>query len=461
MLDNMDKGKKKKLVVGVIVALFLVSLGSGAIRLGGDELDINRPLLDYSTPTYTVSVLGIPSTLESGDTVSVLLNDLISIDVKVHWTSTRNNPSQIQCKMIDSFYGIFYQDVAWDSVDGNDDYHWNFDLRDLPTGNYAYHFEFIGYYPDQETATSIYSDQSFYFNIDKSAEQIPDAPSIWSEPDNFEMNDETSKQLVWEYQYGTAGTITVSVDDIVDDTHDFNGMTAGQIYRYTYTPTSIGTHTLKFALDPDYAGHSTIFSTVIVTVVSVEDYNLIEGIPNAVDGVAIRMDGQLSVIGWAVSHQWLEDSDEVPADVRNLPKSGNLRITLVGELGGSYTMTSFDNVKMIIKNSGTEQTFDFELQVAVPLISIIIFGVTLESWFEVNIDLAEFEAGEYECEIRCAYSGALYRVSTFTITVNTFPTGWLVANAGFIVLVMVCSIVIVKVIREGRGWFLFAGKYGK
>ena len=90
-----------------------------------------------------------------------------------------------------------------------------------------------------------------------------------------------------------------------------------------------------------------------------------------------------------------------------------------------------------------------------------MFGFGLETWFEVNIDLEELAAGEYECEIRCEYSGALYKVSTFNIAVRTFPTAWLATNIGIIALISVGSIITIKILREGKGWWGFQGKYGK
>lgn len=462
MLDNMDKKKKRKLIVGVIVALFVVTLGSGAIRFGGDELDIIRPLFDYATGTYTMSVSRVSVPLESGDTVDVLVNDEVSITVQVHWDSTRNHPQQIQCKIIDSYYGIFYQDIAWDDIDNNDDYFWTFDLKDLPTGNYVYHFEFVGYYPDAETATSIYDGQSFYFNIDKTAEQIPDEPSIWDEPDDFEMVDTSSRTLIWEYQYGSSGTITLSMDGDVEDTTTFTGRSSSQFYRYTFNPESqaIGDYVFKFSLDPDYTGHSTLESSVTVTVIT---HSVIDGIPSDLDGVAIRLDGQLSTIGWDISHQWIEDKDAVPSDVYGLPKTGNLRVVVVGELGDSYSITAFTGVRMILRNptiSDISLDLVLETEITSPF-GVFMFGFTLTTWYEVNVDLDSLEAGEYECEILCEHGGAWYRVSEFTLAVNVFPVGWLIGNIGLIVLVMVSSVVVVKVLREGKGWWGFQGKYGR
>lgn len=425
--------KNRKVIGFLLIAAFVVTL-STAIRLGTDELDIVRPLFDNATGTYTVSVLGVPHTLESGETVSVLLNDLISINVHVQWTSTRNRPPQIQCKIMDSFYGIFYQDIAWSDVDSDDNYYWNFDLKDLPTGNYAYHFEFVGYYPSITAPTSIYDGQSFYFNIDKYAEQIPDAPSIIEEPADFDMIDDFSSELVWQYQYKDAGTISLSLDGVVQDTVASIESSAQQVYRWTFNPTENGDYVVKFELDPTHDGHATVESIVNVHVVSYEDYHLIEGLPSGVT-CNIAVQGTISMLGLPANNVW--DAANVAPVIA--PLDGSMILTL-------HT-ASFTAAKLvIISPDGTSEELDLRK--------------ALLTWWN-EIDLTTYEAGEYTFEVRCEHSGAWYRISTFTIAVRTIPYSFIVLGIGIFAALSIASVVLIKVLREATGWWGFKGKYNK
>jgi len=449
-ISNMEKGKKKKLIVGVIVALFIVTLGPVAIRFGANE-GLDKDIFDFGTPNYQINTLGVLTPLT---TDSVVYADTSSIKLTFTWGYSTTAPTA------DDFHLILRTSV-WDNIEdvysskSGNVYTFNFDLENTYTGTNTYYLTFYA------ATDFFYIGDSFSFQITKYTPQQVDAPTWIETPDDIaDAPVGYTKDLTWKFKYTEKCTVTLEQDGIEIDSRVYEKTWASvytQDYTYPFVSTEEGNYIFKLTVDPEGLLPLAISDDVNVGTITWEDYTLIDGAPDGMTNVSVIMDGTMSLIGWSTHNEWLI-GNAAPIDVYDVPKQGNLNIKLMFQLAG-VSMDTLGNTKVVIFNSANERTeYPMTSQFEVKY----FFGFTYNSWKQVVINLDDFVAGEYRCEIRTVSdaNNQIYKIATFNLSVNTLPVGWIVSNAGLIAIIGVVSIVTVKLLREGKGWWGFQGKYG-
>jgi hypothetical protein len=458
-IPKMKKKQKRIFFVGALMLLFFVSLGTGLIRFSG-EADVD--LFAFGNASYYKISLGSDSVV-TADTVidSTILGETLKIVFT--WTGGGLPPTMtnFHCILRTSPFDNIDDKYASDSSQSSENtFVFIFDLAECYTGIHEYYVRLYATRGDIFYSGDSDVDLGFKFTISNIQETL--APILDSSPDIEEVIVDVYATLSWKFTYNWACTVTLEQDGALVDTRAYPKplYPVSQQYPYVFTPTTEGTFTFKFVLQSDINIIHRLEDTVSFNVITVEDDILRDDLSEVLkDATAIVIDSQLAMFNFALYDEW-QVNNFVPAGVYALSKTADLDIKLICNVALiGVVVNPYSDVKVVVFDAAGERT-EYSMSLAFG-IGLTVFGwPSIDSWFEVSINLDALPAGEYTFEIRAAYGGDTYRIVSFQISANTFPFGIIIIYAPWILIIGVIGIIMTKTLREIKGWWGFKGKYG-
>ena len=209
---------------------------------------------------------------------------------------------------------------------------------------------------------------------------------------------------------------------------------------WTFPNSPIGVYEVVGWIYPADDESAILYSEITtITVVSVEDDNLIEGLPTGVE-CTISVVGTIAVINFPSKQVW------------NAEYSAPIMTPLTGTMAVFLHTASFTAAKVLVFEIDGEESID-EWRLS----------RSADGWMTTSFyNLDSLPDGEYRFEVRAEYqSTAWYRIATFSMAVRVFPTFWFMQNALFIGILGVATIFAIRGLREAKGWWSFEGKYTK